>query len=315
MSDPEVVAQLLESIGMNPRHPLGEDVARVEVHQNRVVGVKLVPGLKVDADETDTGIHAKIRVEAGARIMKPVHICFGVLPEDGRQQITLDIHIEEGSEASILAHCTFPNAKDVMHRMDAEIRVDAGASYSYFERHVHGPYGGVNVIPNAEIFLAEDAEFSTEFELIKGRAGKIAFDYTAHCAARSVLEMTARINGREDDLITIQETALLEGEEARAALVSHIALRNKARAEIFNTINATGDRARGHVDCKEIVLDEAVAKAVPIVEVHNPTAHVTHEAAIGSVDNKQLETLLSRGLNEDEATDIIIEGLLSRKKR
>jgi Fe-S cluster assembly ATPase SufC len=44
--------------------------------------------------------------------------------------------------------------------------------------------------------------------------------------------------------------------------------------------------------------------------VRDSRAHVTHEAAIGSVDNKQLETLLARGLSEDEAVDLIIEGLL-----
>ncbi len=48
----------------------------------------------------------------------------------------------------------------------------------------------------------------------------------------------------------------------------------------------------------------------PIVEVSNAQAHVTHEAAIGSVDNKQLETLLTRGLSEDQAVDLIIQGLL-----
>jgi Fe-S cluster assembly scaffold protein SufB len=69
--------------------------------------------------------------------------------------------------------------------------------------------------------------------------------------------------------------------------------------------------ARGHVDCKEIVQGQGVARAVPIVEVNHPTAHVTHEAAIGRVDSKQLETLMARGLSEDEAVELIIEGLLS----
>ncbi|HPB48623.1 MAG TPA: SufD family Fe-S cluster assembly protein, partial [Exilispira sp.] len=41
-----------------------------------------------------------------------------------------------------------------------------------------------------------------------------------------------------------------------------------------------------------------------------PKAQVTHEAAIGSVDSKQLETLMSRGLSEDEAVDLIVSGLL-----
>jgi Fe-S cluster assembly scaffold protein SufB len=48
-----------------------------------------------------------------------------------------------------------------------------------------------------------------------------------------------------------------------------------------------------------------------VVDVRDPRAHVTHEAAIGSVDSRQLETLMSRGLDEERATDLIIEGLLA----
>jgi uncharacterized protein len=313
MNTSNIIAQIYESIRFDPMHVFGDDVARVEVHENKVVGVHLVPGLKVEADETSDGIYAYIAVAEGAEIAKPVHICFGVLPETGLQIINLNIEIKQNSKASILAHCTFPNARKVEHRMDATITIEPGARYSYFERHVHGPYGGVNVIPNAKIAVHEGGEFSTEFELIKGRAGRIRFDYEATCHARSVLEMTARINGREDDQIYIQETAHLVGEEARAALISHLALRDTARAEIYNTMTANAPRARGHVDCKEIVVGKAFAKAVPIVEVNHPLSHITHEAAIGSVDSKQLQTLLTRGLSEEEATDIIIEGLLSKK--
>ena len=67
----------------------------------------------------------------------------------------------------------------------------------------------------------------------------------------------------------------------------------------------------GHVDCKEIIQDNGTASATPIVEVKHPKAHITHEAAIGSVDSKQLETLMARGLSEDEAVELIIEGLLT----
>ena len=315
MSSKDIVAELMQSIGIDPKHPFGEDVARIEVHENRIVGVQLVPGLKVDANETDTGIDAAISVEAGIHIKKPVHICFGVLPENGIQHINLNIRIAQDANASFLAHCTFPNAIDVQHLMNAVIEIEPNAHYAYFERHVHGKHGGVNVVPYAKVVVHEGAEFTTEFELIKGRAGRIDFSYDTECHANSVVEMTARINGREDDSIIIHEKASLIGADAKAALVSHIALRDRARAEIYNEVIATGDRARGHVDCKEIVIGEAVAKAVPAVEVHNHTAHVTHEAAIGSVDSKQLQTLLSRGLNEDEATDLIVEGLLSKKSR
>ncbi|MBS3734681.1 MAG: SufD family Fe-S cluster assembly protein, partial [Phycisphaerae bacterium] len=82
-------------------------------------------------------------------------------------------------------------------------------------------------------------------------------------------------------------------------------------ADVYNKLTATAAGARGHVDCKEIITDRGIANAVPIVEVSHPKAHVTHEAALGSVDSKQLQTLMARGLTEDAASDLIIAGLLS----
>jgi len=68
--------------------------------------------------------------------------------------------------------------------------------------------------------------------------------------------------------------------------------------------------ARGHVDCMEIVKDRAVARAIPIVNVTHPLAKVKHEAAIGSVDKRQMETLMAHGLTSEEAVDVIVKGML-----
>ena len=311
MTASDIVSELLASIGMKPGHALPDDTARLQVHGNKVVGTHLIPGLTVDIEEQADGVAARITVEEGARLARPVHVCFGLLPERGLQRIVLDIDVKADSRASILAHCTFPNAVEVEHRMDAAITVGAGADYSYFERHVHGPAGGVLVVPRAKVVLEEKARFKTEFELIKGSAGAIAFDYSVDCHAHSVLDMIARISGKGNDTINIRERGNLIGAHSRAVLKSSIALRDNARAEVYNELTASGPYSRGHVDCKEIVQDNGVARAVPIVEVNDPTAHVTHEAAIGSVDSKQLETLMSRGLTGDEAVELIIEGLLS----
>lgn len=289
----------------------GPESAKVVIHGNRVLATHLVHGLRVEAEEREDGIRAVVSVESGVRIEHPVHMCFGMLPERGLQHIELEVTMEPGSNASLLAHCTFPNAVDITHRMDAEITIGNGATYSYFERHVHGRDGGVVVLPKARVRVGDDARFKTEFELIRGRVGKIDIDYETSVGARSVLEMVARISGRGEDLIRINEKGRLEGEWARGVLTSYIAVRDRARAEVHNTLVATAPYARGHVDCKEIVKDEATAFAVPVVDVRHPKAHVTHEASIGSVDTKQLETLMSRGLSEDDAAELIIRGLLS----
>jgi Fe-S cluster assembly scaffold protein SufB len=54
----------------------------------------------------------------------------------------------------------------------------------------------------------------------------------------------------------------------------------------------------------------ADASAIPIVRVFHPEAKVTHEAAIGSVDKKELETLMARGLSPEQAVEMIVSGIL-----
>jgi Fe-S cluster assembly scaffold protein SufB len=43
--------------------------------------------------------------------------------------------------------------------------------------------------------------------------------------------------------------------------------------------------------------------------VNNPPAKVTHEAAIGSVDKRRMETLMAHGLSPEEAVDVIVKGI------
>ena len=309
-STDSALKELLDNIAEERAIMEDPEIAHVVVDHNRVLGLRAVPGLHVEVDELDDGIRADIRVDEGTVIAKTVHMCFGMLPKEGIQRIDMDVNVGKNASLSVLAHCVFPNAVDVRHIMDARIRVNDDASYSYLEKHLHGDGGGVKVLPKARIELGERAKFRTEFELIRGRVGYIDVDYETVCSPYSMLEMIARINGRGDDVIRIRETGRLAA-HATGVLTSKIALRENARAEIFSKLTAEGPFARGHVDCKEIVKDNAVATATPIVEVRHPQAHITHEAAIGSVDSKQLQTLMSRGLDEEEATELIIQGLLA----
>jgi len=286
-------------------------VAHLVIDQNRVIDTNEVPGLEVESEEMEDGVNVNITVKEGAIISKPVHLCFGMTPKSGVQKIVMRVAAQKGAKTSILSHCIFPNAVNVKHIMDAKINIGEAAEYTYWERHIHSLYGGVEVYPKAIVELEKNARFKTEFELIKGRVGKIDMDYETTCKEGSVLEMTTKVNGSGDDDIKIREVAYLVGEGARGVLASRVAVRENARADIYNKIVATAAYARGHVDCKEIIQGNGVALATPIVEVRHPKAHVTHEAAIGSVDTKQLETLMTRGLSEDEAVELIIDGLLS----
>lgn len=307
----DLTEKIIENTDVAPHVLKDPDTAYLSVHMNKVTGSNLVPGFHVDVEELEDGIKADIILDEGVKIEKQVHMCFGIIPEEGVQRIEMNVHLKKNSKISVLAHCVFPNAIKIQHIMNAKIKLDEGAEYTYHEKHIHGNAGGIDVIPKAEVDLDEGAKFSTNFELLEGRVGTIDIDYYTRCAANSVLEMNAKIYGKGTDLIKISESGELNGEGARGVLTSYIALRDDAKAEIYNKLIANAPYSRGHVDCKEIIKDNAVAQAIPIVEVHNPKAHITHEAAIGAVDSKQLETLMARGLDEDEATDLIISGMLS----
>lgn len=313
MKSPQIktVDSIYTHTDIDPHDRSDPNVARLTINENKVLESNTVPGLTVDVQELADGVDIKMHLEDNRVIEKPVHLCFGVIPQKGTQRIVLDVVIGKNAKISLRAHCVFPFAIDVRHLMNAKIRVKEGASYSYFERHVHSDSGGVKVVPKAEIHVEDYAQFKTEFELIRGRVGLIDIDYLTHAGKHALIDMTARVNGVKDDRIKISETSILEGEYARAVLTSKVAVRNTAQAEIFNKVTALAPYARGHVDCKEVVKDEAIAIANPIVDVRDARSHVTHEAAVGSVDKKQLETLMARGLDEDEASELIIQGLLS----
>jgi len=288
-----------------------EKSASLIINKDRVTSKKTVPGLVVDTENIKDGIKINMTLKNNTIIDRPVHLCFGVTDKKAVQIIKLNLEIGKNSSMSVYSHCVFPFAEDVTHAMDATIKVGANSKYEYLERHIHSEEGGIKVIPKATVALEKNSRYKSEFELMQGRVGRIDMDYQVFSKSYSVMDMSVRINGRGNDIINIKESGNLIGEYSKGVLTSRIAVRDNASANIYNKLIATADYARGHVDCKEIVRDNATANAVPIVEVRNPRAHITHEASIGSVDSKELQTLMSRGHSEEKAVELIIEGLLS----
>ena len=287
-----------------------KEIAHLVASGHAVLSMNSVEGLEVDARETATGISAKVTVREGVKIKNPVHLCFGVLHKKGTQKIRMEVRLEKNASAHFIAHCIFPKAEKVRHIMDAEVEIGENAEMRYSETHYHGPHGGVEVIPVARVVVGTGGRYITDFTLTTGRVGKLALDYTVTGGRDSVTELNARVFGHGQDDIHIRDAVLLNGPNARGMIKTRVAIEDDARAEVTGITEGNADGARGHVDCMEIVKDRAVARAIPIVQVNNPGAKVTHEAAIGSVDKRQMETLMAHGLSPQEAVDVIVKGIL-----
>ncbi len=296
--------------GGDPQSLQLPEVATLVISANDVLMAHEIPGVRFDAEPLEQGVKARILVEAGAKIERPVHLCFGVIPAEGVQEILAEYEIGEGAEAQFLAHCSFPNAVKVQHRMQAHIHVGKNASLTYTEEHFHGQSGGVEVLPRAEVRVEDGGRFITTFSLTRGRIGRMELDYQVEVGAGAVAEMTTKAYGYADDRVTVNEVVRLNGEKARGLTRTRVAVRDRALSGIFTTMEGNAPGARGHMDCTEVVRDSAEARNTPLVIVRDDQAQVTHEAAIGSVNRKELETLLARGLDEEEAVDLIIRGMI-----
>ena len=299
-----------QQAGGDPQALQLPEVATLVISANDVLIAHEIPGVRFEAEPLELGVKARIQVEAGAKIERPVHLCFGVIPAEGMQEILADYEVGEGAQAQFLAHCSFPNAVKVQHRMQARIHVGKNASLTYTEEHFHGRTGGVEVLPRAEVRVEDGGRFITTFSLTRGRIGRMELDYQVDAGAGAVTEMTTKAYGTEDDQVIVKEVVRLNGGKAIGLTRTRVAVRDRAVSQVFTTMEGNAPGARGHMDCTEIVRDAAEARNTPLVIVRNDQAQITHEAAIGSVNRKELETLLARGLDEDEAVDLIIRGMI-----
>lgn len=298
------LAQIAAELG-DPR------TARLIINCHEILASRPVPGLEIDAQAKEKSVELAVVIKQGVVIEKPVYLCFGVLQSSAEQMINLNVRAEKGSAVSIVAYCIFPHAVEVKHVMNGEITLEEGSRYHYFERHIHSESGGLEVYPRAVVSVAPQARFKTDFELLRGRVGRLEIDYQVTGEKESRIEVETRVSGLADDVIKIREGAVLQGERARGVLKSRVAVRDSAQAEIYNSLVAAAAGARGHIDCTEILQGQGTVKAYPVAEVLHPKARVTHEARLGGVENKQLETLMARGLSETEAEELIIKALLS----
>ena len=290
---------------------LGKATARLVIHENRVLDESGVDGLRIETKETGTGVEVYLVIEEGVKIPRPVHLCFGILPQEGLQEIILKVDAQDSSEVNVIAHCIFPNAVKVIHKMDADIEIGNNARFDYKETHYHGESGGIEVIPKAKVRVGRGGLWQSTFALSQGLVGKLDYDFEVFCQEEGVAELVVKVYGKGHDDIKIWEKIHLDGAGARGLAKSRLVLSDKAKAEVRGETYGNAPNARGHVDCIELVNGtEAVAIAIPVVSVTDGRAKVTHEAAIGSIDKKQVETLMARGLDESEAVDVIVKGIL-----
>ncbi len=76
-------------------------------------------------------------------------------------------------------------------------------------------------------------------------------------------------------------------------------------------VNKNAEDCKVSVKCDALQMDPlSVSNTFPFMKILNPSVDVAHEATVGRIDADQLFYLMSRGLNEEQAMQLIVQGFI-----
>ncbi|HLC75264.1 MAG TPA: Fe-S cluster assembly protein SufB [Candidatus Nanoarchaeia archaeon] len=68
---------------------------------------------------------------------------------------------------------------------------------------------------------------------------------------------------------------------------------------------------KANVNCDALMLDaESKSDTIPFMEIKNSTADIAHEATVGKISAEQLFYLMSRGMSEEQAMQMVVSGFI-----
>jgi Fe-S cluster assembly scaffold protein SufB len=311
---PEDILQSLEDYNIDireflPGHGKG---AKLLLDFNKISGIDQVEGIILKGREIENGIIADIIIKEGTSHEDPIHLCFGVNKQTGIQEIFPRIICEDNASVKIQAHCSFPKADGLIHKMFGHFYIGKNCNFEYSETHYHGEKSGALVAPVAYMYVGENSIFENNFTLTKGTPGKVKILIDIYAMKNSVIRSTLKAFGKsKKDSIRIRDSVFLEGKNARSVIKMKAAARDGGEVLMYGVTEGNAPYCNGHVECNEIVLGKgSICRARPFIRATDPTSSVSHEASLGRFPQKWLDELKAKGLTEGEATDVLIQAML-----
>lgn len=250
-----------------------------------------------------------IWVPAGVEVDIPLQAYFRINTENmGQFERTLII-TEPGSSVHYIEGCTAPTySSDSLHSAVVELVALEGSKirYTTIQNWSNNVYNLVTKRANAYK--------NATVEWIDGNLGsKITMKYPA---------VHLMEEGARGEVLSIAYAGKGQIQDAGAKMV-HMAP-NTASTVLSKSISKDGGTTsyRGlvkvmpkahnvkcNVRCDALLLDEkSVSNTFPYMEIENKSADIGHEATVSKVGEEQLFYLMSRGMSEDDAVSMIVNG-------
>ncbi len=255
-------------------------------------------------------------VPAGVRCPMELSTYFRMnAAETGQFERTL-IVAEEGATVSYLEGCTAPKRdENQLHAAVVEIVAmdDADVKYSTVQNWYPGDEDGVGGIYN--------------FVTKRGRCGnraKISWTQVETGSAITWKYPSVILQG-DDSVGEFYSVAVTTGHQqadtgtkmihigrnTRSTIVSKGISAGKAQQTYRGLVKVlrSAEGARNHTQCDSLLIgSECGAHTFPYIEVKNDSAQVEHEASTSKISDDQLFYCRQRGLDEEDATSMIVNG-------
>lgn len=252
-----------------------------------------------------------IYVPKGVHLEKPLQSYFRINNEKTGQFERTLIVVDEGADVNYVEGCTAPvYSKESLHAAVVEIVVLTGARCRYTTVQ-NWSTNIVNLVTQRAL-VEEDGLM----EWVDGNIGSYRNMKYPGCILKG-----DRARGNTISIAVAGKNQFQDngarmihvGKDTSSTIISKSIVRGGGTANYRGTVRMLpgAENAHSHVECDTLILDEASqSDTFPKNEIMNGTSYIEHEATVSKINEDQLFYLMSRGLSEKEATEMIVMGFI-----
>ncbi len=250
-----------------------------------------------------------IRTEKGAKITEPVQSCLFIKGDHVGQNVHNIIIVEEDSELNILSGCSVAHeSKGAAHLGISEFFVKKNAKLTF--TMIHNWAENTVVRPQSGGVVEEGGVFLNNYVLLKPVRDLQMYPTITLAGKGAVARFNSVMVAPPGSYLDTGSRIILAAPDTKGEMIARTITTGGtiiARGHIAG--NAVP--ARGHLECKGLILGGGIIHAIPELEATVDGVELSHEAAVGKIAQEEIEYLMARGLDEEEATSTIVRGFLN----
>lgn len=241
-----------------------------------------------------------------------IHIPVIITQSGIKDLVYNDFYIGDDCDILIVAGCGIhnPDKETSEHNGIHSFHIGKNSKVRYVEKHVGvGASGGKILNPVTNVEMEEHSYMEMETTQLGGVTSSIR-DTNAVLQNNAKLVIKEKILTTENQIAKTKFNVSLNGENSSTEVISRSVAKGSSYQEFKSTVIGE-NKSFGHVECDAILMDQARIVSTPEIVANSIDATLVHEAAIGKIAGEQLIKLMTLGLTEHEAEDMIIKGFLS----